>query len=412
MTSRERIQCSLSHREPDRVPRDLSATTSSGISAIAYNALIRRLPLSCPDAHIFDVVQQLALPVDAMLDRFRIDAIDIGRAYNTNPEAWQPFTLHNGSAAFHPKWFNPVRLADGSYEGHAKGRPIAIMPPSATYFDQACHPYADGYPDNFDNLDEHMALVQWKAFTRAPWDHADDPAFWQDLRARALALRASTDRALVLGCGCNLFEWGAYLRRLDNFLCDLLLEPDTVERLLDELMKRHMSTLEKVCAAVGDVVDIVRFGDDLGMDTGPFMQPEIYRRLFKPRQAQLCACAHKHSKMKTFLHSCGSIYKLLPDLIEAGFDIINPVQISARDMEPGRLKREFGRDITFWGGGCDTRRILNMATPPQVRDHVRRMIDIFAPGGGFVFAAIHNIMPDVPPDNIIAMFGAIDEHGS
>jgi len=209
--------------------------------------------------------------------------------------------------------------------------------------------------------------------------------------------------------GCNLFEWGTFLRRIDNFLMDLIIQPREVERLLDALMEIHMGTLEKVCQAVGDVADIIRFGDDLGMDSGPFMSPEIYRKLFKPRHKQLCEYARKHSRMHTFLHSCGSIYALLLDLIEAGFEIINPVQTSARDMEPERLKREFGKEITFWGGGCDTRAVLNRATPEEVRKHVLRRLEIFAPGGGFVFNTVHNILPEVPPENIVAMFEAVRE---
>ena len=140
-------------------------------------------------------------------------------------------------------------------------------------------------------------------------------------------------------------------------------------------MEQHLQTLEKVCAAVGDVVDILRFGDDLGTDQGPFMSPKTYRQLFKPRHTQLTEYVHQHSQMRTFLHSCGSIYKLMPDLIEAGYDVINPVQITSRNMEPERLKQEFGKDITFWGGGCDTRHILNQGTPEQVKDHVRRNIE-------------------------------------
>jgi uroporphyrinogen decarboxylase len=154
---------------------------------------------------------------------------------------------------------------------------------------------------------------------------------------------------------------------------------------------------------------VCRFGDDLGTDTGPFMAPATYRQFFRPRHAQLCAYVHQHSQMKTFLHSCGSIHALLPDLIAAGFDVINPVQTSCRDMEPARLKREFGRDITFWGGGADTRHLLNHGTPADVRRDVLERLAIFAPGGGFVFNTIHNILPDVPPQNVVAMFDALDE---
>jgi uroporphyrinogen decarboxylase len=243
----------------------------------------------------------------------------------------------------------------------------------------------------------------------SPWDNANKPGFWQQLREKTLLLRQQTDRALLIVCGCNLFEWGTFLRRIDNFLMDLIIEQQKVEALLDALMEIHLNTLEKVCSAVGDVVDILRFGDDLGMDSGLFMSPDIYRKLFKPRQKMLCDYVKKHSQMRTFLHSCGSIYKLIPDLIDAGFEVINPVQTNCVDMEPERLKKEFGRDITFWGGGADTRHVLNRASPKEIKEHVKRRLDIFSPGGGFVFNTIHNILPDVPPENIIAMFEAVHE---
>jgi uroporphyrinogen decarboxylase len=254
-----------------------------------------------------------------------------------------------------------------------------------------------------------MPKVLWAGLVHSPWDHAHEPDFWATLRQHALALRESTDRALMIVVGCNLFEWGTFLRRIDNFLMDLAAEPKQVERLLDALMAVHLNTLGKVCEAVGDIADIVRFGDDLGTNTGPFMSPDYYRRFFKPRHAQLCAFVKQHSNMHTFLHSCGSIAALLPDLIEAGFEIINPVQTSATDMDPAALKRQFGRDITFWGGGCDTRHVLPKGTPDQVRTHVLEMLDIFTPGGGFVFNTVHNILPDVPPANIVAMYEAIEQ---
>ena len=300
---------------------------------------------------------------------------------------------------------------DGSWDAFAPdGTRIATMPYSANFFDQTCYPYIDGYPDSYANLSELMPKVLWSGLVHSPWDHAHEADFWSQLRAKALHLRATSDRALMIVVGCNLFEWGTFLRRIDNFLMDLVTEPAQVERLLDALVERHLATLEHVCAAVGDVADIVRFGDDLGTDRGPFMAPAIYRQLFKPRHQIMTDYVRAHSSMHTFLHSCGSIYKLMPDLIEAGFEIFNPVQISSRDMEPEKLKRDFGRDVTFWGGGCDTRRILNRSTPEQVRDHVRKNIEAFAPGGGFVFNTVHNILPDVPPANIEAMFAAVDEY--
>ncbi len=182
-----------------------------------------------------------------------------------------------------------------------------------------------------------------------------------------------------------------------------------VEKLLDELLKRHLATLEKVCNAVGDIVDIIRFGDDLGMTQGPFMEPEIYRQLFKARHKILCDFVKEHSQMHTFIHSCGSISLLMPDLIDAGIEIFNPVQTNAYKMEPDFLKKEFGKDCTFWGGGVETAGILNNATPAKVREQVLERLEIFSEGGGFVFNTVHNILPDVPPENIVAMFNAVKE---
>jgi uroporphyrinogen decarboxylase len=184
---------------------------------------------------------------------------------------------------------------------------------------------------------------------------------------------------------------------------------DNVEKLLDELMKRHLATLEKVCHAVGDIVDIIRFGDDLGMTSGPFMEPETYRQLFKPRHKILCDYVKEHSQMHTFIHSCGSISLLMPDMIEAGIEIFNPVQTNAYLMEPAFLKKEFGSDCTFWGGGIENVGVLNNGTAQQVHDQVFERLEIFSEGGGFVFNTVHNILPDVPPENIVAMFNAIDE---
>jgi uroporphyrinogen decarboxylase len=196
---------------------------------------------------------------------------------------------------------------------------------------------------------------------------------------------------------------------MDNFLMDLLCEQKNVEKLLDALLIRHLATLEKVCRSVGDVVDIIRFGDDLGMSSGAFMAPETYRQLFKPRHKILCDYVKANSKMHTFLHSCGSISVLMPDLIDAGFEIFNPVQTNTYHMEPEYLKREFGRDCTFWGGGVENSGTLNGDNTGKIREEVLDRMEIFSKGGGFVFNTIHNILPDVPPENILVMFDAVRE---
>lgn len=410
MTSRENILAAIAHRTPRQVPVDLGATPSSGISAIAYSNLLQHLELDKPTL-IYDVVQQLAQPDTEILDRFGVDVLDVGRTFNTAPGEWYPVTMANGARAYYPRSFRPVPLPDGSWATYDDDgrRMLAKMPVGATFFDQTYFPYADGYPADYRDLDAEMGRVLWSRHVHSPWDHASEAGFFDTLRERALHLRETTDRALMIVCGCNLFEWGTFLRRMDNFLMDLLCDERNVERLLDELMVRHLATLEKVCRSVGDVVDIIRFGDDLGMISGPLMSPATYRKLFKPRHRTLCDYVKAHSRMHTFIHSCGSIAALLPDLIDAGIEIVNPVQTNAVGMDPAFLKRKFGTDVTFWGGGIDTASVLNRGTPAQVREQVLRRLEIFAPGGGFVFNTVHNILPDVPPENIVAMYGAVAE---
>lgn len=411
MTSRERVLAAIAHKEPDRVPLDLGATPSSGISAIAYSNLIKHLGRTELPVQIYDVVQQLAQPDMSLLDQFGVDVLDIGRVFNAKPSDWHPTTLANGASALYPAWFKPERQADGAYNCYDDDgkRLLARMPEGATFFDQTYFPYLDGYPTDYSGLDSEMGRILWARYAHSPWDHSSESDFWQQLRAGALHLRQTTDKALMIVCGCNLFEWGTFLRRMDNFLMDTLCERENVERMLDQLMERHLATLEKVCAAVGDVVDIIRFGDDLGMTTGPFMDVESYRTLFKPRHKQLCDYVKKHSKMHTFIHSCGSISLLMPDLIDAGIEIFNPVQTNAKDMEPEFLKREFGQDCTFWGGGIETVGTLNSGSPEKIRDEVLERLEIMSKGGGFVFNTVHNIMPDVPPENIITMYDALNE---
>lgn len=410
MNSRERILAAVNHKEPDRVPIDLGATPSSGISAIAYGNLKSFLGVKEGHNRVYDVVQQLAQPEETILDRFGVDVLDIGRAFNEHDSDWYPFQLACGMKVEYPVWFKPLKQNDGSLNACLPdGTCIGRMPVGATFIDQTVFPYADGYPDNYKELSSAMDKVIWSSFVHSPWDHCCEKDFWAQLREKTIQLREKTNRALMIVCGCNLFEWGTFLRRMDNFLMDIYTDQEEVERLLDALLEKHLATLEKVCEAVGDIVDIIRFGDDLGMDSGPFMSPEVYRKLFKPRHKMLCDYVKKNSNMKTFLHSCGSIYKLIPDLIEAGYDILNPVQTSCRNMEAERLKKEFGADVTFWGGGADTRHILNRGTVQEVKDDVKRRLEIFSPGGGYVFNPIHNILPDVPPQNISAMFEAMEE---
>lgn len=411
MTSRERILAAINHSEADRVPVDLGATPSSGISAIAYSNLLQHIRKDDLPVLIYDVVQQLAQPDMSILDRFGIDVLDIGRTFNDSPDDWYTITMANGAGAWYPKWYNPFKQDDGSYLTFDDDgiRILSKMPVGATFFDQTYFPYVNGYPADYSHLDAEMNRIMWARHAHSPWDHAREDNFWGMLRKKSIHLKNCTDKALMVVCGCNLFEWGTFLRRMDNFLMDLLCDQYNVEKLLDELLKRHLSTLEKVCNAVGDIVDIIRFGDDLGMTTGPFMPPEIYRKLFKQRHKVLCDFVKSHSSMHTFVHSCGSVSLLMPDMIEAGIEIFNPVQTNAFHMDPAFLKNEFGKDCTFWGGGIETAGTLNEGPIEKIREQVLERMEIFSKGGGFVFNTVHNILPDVPPKNIIAMFDAVDE---
>ncbi len=409
MNSRERLLTSVSHKQPDRIPYDLGATPSSGISAVAYHNLAKYLQINVKN-HVYDVVQEVTQPEMELLDLFRVDVLDVGRFFNNFESYWQNLELIKGVPGLYPKWFNPKKQDDGSWLAPGPtGEFIGKMPAGATFFDQIIFPYIDGYPENYKNLGFEMSRVSWGGFGFPPFDRINETDFWKNLRETIERERSLTDRAFLVGVGCNLFEWGTFLRRIDNFLMDLFMDKFNVNKLLDSLMERHMDFLSKVCNTIGDLVDVIKFGDDLGTNTGPFMPPEIYTEFFQPRHKMLCNYVKSNSQARTMLHCCGGIYELIPGLIEAGFDILNPVQINAYGMDPERLKNEFGNDITFWGGGVNTQSVLNRGTPTEVKDHVRRNIEIFSRGGGFVFTTVHNILPDVPPENIMAMLEAVRE---
>lgn len=410
MTSRERVLTALNHHEPDRVPIDCGAMRSTGIQAIAYNRLKAHLGVTTGQTCVFDVIQQLAEPESWYLDQFRIDAVNAGREFPGT--RWQDWTLPDGSPCLMPAYVGLTRKGDDWYACTAEGRPVARMIAGSTYFSQAIHPFSDDdWANRLQEITRDMsASVCWGALPEPMYKAGLTDANLARVRDHLKGLRQRHDRAVMIAFGANLFEWASYLRRMDNFLVDLAAEPAQAEALLDKLVEVHLAGLDALLPAVGDYVDVIQLGDDLGTQQGPFFSPELFRRIFKPRY-QVITRHIKRLKphIKIFLHCCGGVYPLIPDLIEAGFEILNPVQIAAKDMEPARLKKEFGKDITFWGGGCDTQTILPRSTPQEVKDHVRRNIDTFAPGGGFVFCQVHNILAEVPPENIVAMYEAAME---
>jgi len=404
MTSRDRILASIAHREPDRIPVDLGSSTVTGISAIAYNRLKYKLDLKVP-TRVYDVIQQLAQVDERIIESFGVDAIDLNTIFMEDM-GWYDVTLGDGSKGEYPDWYRPEKAEDGSYflRDH-RGRVMSRMAATGTVFDQTLFPWEDGYPVDIDDVIEAFKSIHWTTHSHTKYIHIDE----EDLRVRVANLRESTDKAIVMSGGVKLLELGFFIRRMDNLLMDLLADHENLSRLLDKLTDLHLAGHEKKIATVGDKVDVIRFGDDLGMSTGPFMDLDTFRKLFKPRYRVLCDYVKQRSNMKIFLHSCGSIRQFIPDLIDAGFDILNPVQTNSYGMDARELKQEFGREITFWGGGVDTTGVLSTATPEEVRRDVLTRCEILSKDGGFIFAPIHNILPEVPPENIIAVYEAVNE---
>jgi uroporphyrinogen decarboxylase len=404
MNSRERVLNSIEHKQPDRIPFDFGGTSVTGISAMAYNKLKRKLGVSSP-TKVYDVVQQLAMVDWQVINSLGTDVLDINRIFMEDM-GWHTVTLGDGSSGEYPDWFKPERGTDGGFVARDHlGKTIARMPEGGMCFDQTCFPWEQGYPDTFEGIGEAFQSINWIAHSHSKYIQIDG----SELRARTQGLRDSSDKAITMSGGAKLLELGFFLRRMDNFLMDLLAERAKVSKLLDKLMDIHLTQLEKKLNALGDLVDVIRFGDDLGMTSGPFMDLEVFRALLKPRYKVLCDFVKQNSSMKIFFHSCGSIRQYIPDLIEAGFDIINPVQTNAHGMDPLELKKEFGREVTFWGGGVDTSSVLPTGTQEEVRIDVLNRCEVFSRDGGFVFAPIHNILPEVPPENIIAMYDAVKE---
>jgi len=401
MTSRERILAALDHRETDRVPVDFSGHRSSGIAAMAYPKLRKYLGLPPKPIRVYDVVQQMAVVDEDVLDRFGVDTIELGRGFALDEKSWTPWTLPDGTPCFVPAWTRIERDGSRWVIRSQSGRILAHMPDGALYFEQTYYPFLEG--DDLNAISEVLGESMWTAIASPP-----GPVDSKTLRQGAKQLRAKTNRAVIGLFGGNLFEVGQFLYRNDQFMMLLAGELRHAHRFLDKLMEIHLANLERFLAAVGEHIDIILFGDDLGMQTGPMMSPQMYCEFFKPRHKLLWNRAKELADVKVMLHCCGGVRELMPHLIEAGLDAINPVQISCCGMDASGLKAEFGKDVTFWGGGCDTQDVLPNGTPGQVTEHVRRQVGILRPGGGFVFQQVHNILANVPPENIVAMFDAVN----
>ena len=398
----------LNHREPDRIPVDLSGHRSSGIAAMAYRRLRRHLGLDDRPIRVYDPIQQLAIVDEDVLQRFGVDTIELGRAFALEDKWWTEWALPDGSPCLMPVWARPERhKGEWVLRAPSTGHITAKMPPGVLYFEQATYPFEEN--DDFERLKAAMDDIMWVSAASPPGPIAAGDEGLKNLIAGAQRLRRESDRAIVGLFGGNLLEMGQFFYRNDNFLMLLAGDPDRAHAFLDRVVELHLASLDRFLDAVGSYIDIILFGDDLGMQSGPQISPKMYQEFFQPRERLMWRRVQELAPhMRIMLHCCGGVRDLLPGLITAGLDAINPVQITCRGMEPAGLKKDFGGRLTFWGGGCDTREMITKGTPAQVGDHVRRMMDIWRPGGGYVFQQVHNIMADVPPANIVAMFDAVN----
>lgn len=412
MTSRERVLTALNHSEPDRIPVDLGGHRSSGISAIAYHRLREYLGLPEKPIRVYDMVQQLAIVDDDVLDLFGVDTVEMGRGFLLEEDDWKPWTLPDGTPCQIPYYTNLEKKGEDWWIFDKEALPMGILKKGSLYFEQTHYPLMERgiENDHFEDLEEMLGRQMWSAVIH-PGAHLEmDPEGLAEMSGRAKSLRESTDRAIIGLFGGNMFEIPQMLYRMDHYLLATGLYPDKVLELSEKLCQIHLKNLEQWLSAVGPYIDVILFGDDLGGQQGSLISPEAYREFYKPFHKVLWNRAKQLAEVKVQLHCCGGIYELLEDLIDAGLDAVNPVQISCRGMDPERLKEDFGDRITFWGGGCDTQRILPLSDPDQVAEHVKEVTAIFSPGGGFVFQQVHNILAHVPPENVVRMMESI--HGS
>jgi len=400
MRSRERVLTALRHEEPDRVPIDVGGTPSSGIAAAAYRRLKQHLEYGTR-TRISDLMQWLA-EIDPQVRQFLGgDVVPLHRRrsfFGMAMDDWKMWTAPDGCVYEVPGAFKPVTLPDGSLElqdAEDPQRVLGHMPAGGGYFEPADRPFAAAHTQ-----------ADIDACTFPALDDAD--LTW--LAREAQRLSEETDCAIVGEFGGSLLGRGQILFGFARFMEMLAAEPDLALYWLERQTMAYIDMLSRYLPAVRDYIHVIMFGDDLGTQQNLMISPGMYRAMIKPFQARLFAYVKQHSDLYVFLHSDGAIRPLIPDLIEIGVDILNPVQISAAGMNPAELKREFGQHLTFWGAGVDTQHVLPYATTQSLRDHVRQLIDIFAPGGGYVFAAVHNILSEVQPDRILAIYQTAQAH--
>jgi len=380
LTSRERLLLALDHQPPDRVPIDLGGN-QTGIHKFAYRGLIDLLGLK-EEIVIMDLVQQLAKPSEAVLERLHVDTRYI---FAAAPESFRGQVIQ--------------RERDGRVWNDFSDEF------GVTWSMPEDHPYY------FDISHSPLAGLSLKQIQAYPFPKGDDPSRFADVRARALELKRESPYAVVSGISGVVYEICWYMRGLENLYIDMMERPGILEVIIERTLQFWLDWFKLFLNEIGDLVDVIMIGDDLTGQSGPLFSPRIYRSIVKPRQKQLVQFIKSRTAAKIWYHSCGSVIEYIPDLLDNGIDILNPVQISAKGMDPSGLKARFGDRLVFWGGGIDSQHVLPRGSPSEVREHVRRNVQAFMLGGGYVFNNVHNIQADVPAENTLALFDAAHEFG-
>ncbi|MBP1705725.1 MAG: hypothetical protein H6Q36_1464 [Chloroflexi bacterium] len=373
--SRARVRAALDHREPDRIPFDLGGSRQTGIHVRACTALRAALGLPRREPRISDITQQLA---EVEPDLAGVLGCDVG------------FVMPGTASTYRRELAD-----DGEYVSYRDEWGAGRRMPSrdGLYFDSFDPPLAGEI--DASTIDGH------------PWPDPIDPGRFAGMAEAARRIALDEGRAVVVGSITGGLTEGLFkLRGFEDGYMDLAADPDRARRVMERILEVKLACWERALAEVGDLVDVVAEADDLGGQDRPLFSPATYRALVKPLQRELFAFLRRRTRAKVFFHTCGAVRELIPDLIEIGIDILNPVQVSAAGMDTAALKREFGRDLVFWGGGIDTQRVLGGGSPGEVRAEVRRRIADLRDGGGFVFAAVHNIQANVPAANVVAMWEA------
>jgi len=413
------LQAAIEHRQPDRVPVDFGSTAVTGMHVSIVHRLRQRL-LGEPGyrVKVIEPYQMLGEIDDALREVLGIDVVGVpGRKsiLGTQAKDWKPFTLFDGTPCEVSGDFNVKPAPDGGWhiypEGDTSAPPCGHMPEGGHFFDTIVRqdPIDEDRLDPADNCEEFAPLG------------ADDLAYYRD-RARWCGERGGLGTILSVpgtAFGDIALVPAPFLKHPRGIrdVAEWYISTKTRRAYVTQVFERQcevaLANLATLTELLGDRIQIAFVtGTDFGTQRGPFISVETYRNLFQPFHRQVNDFIHRRSAWKTFIHSCGSVYQLIPEFIEAGFDVLNPVQCSAAEMGAERLKREFGRDLVLWGGGVDTQKTLAFGTPQDVYREVRERVDLFNRDGGFVFNAVHNIQANTPIDNVMALFNALRDAGA